>query len=86
VYAVIGVVIGLVIIGFIGCMMTIRHWIALRDKIATSLGGCLGRRRRMGRRSSFDGYELKPGMRLASKTPDTELESQISPLKPHAHD
>lgn len=71
IYIIIGVVVGVVIIGFVVCMMTIRHWVALRNKVS----------RKMGFRSD-EGHEtgeLKSGM-LGTVTPTRtdEIESKSS--------
>ena len=70
----VGVVVGLVIIGFIGCMVTIRHWVALKDRVFGKVNGDT-------QHGMAGAEEMTDGLRLSTKTPDTELESQISPMK-----
>jgi hypothetical protein len=74
IYIAVGVVVGIVIVSFIGCMMTVRHWVALRDRIIQKMG-------RTGNQDREEGIEMKDDLRSTTKTPDTELESQVSPLK-----
>jgi hypothetical protein len=74
IYIIIGVVIGLVIVSFIGCMITIRHWVALKNKLSRKIWFSV--------ESPIEAEELKEGhLSLTSKTPDTELESQATPVK-----
>ena len=74
IYIAVGVVVGLVLVGFIGCMVTIRHWVALKNRIGRKLS-----RRQKG--DASDAQEMTDGLRSSTKTPDTELESQVSPMK-----
>lgn len=75
IYVAVGVVVGLIILGFIGCMMTVRYWVALKERIKHKL------RRQKSGHVELEAQELKDGLRL--KTPDTELGSQVSPVKSH---
>jgi hypothetical protein len=76
IYIAVGVAVGLAIVIFIGCMMTHRHWMALKNRITRCMSRGSGRHGK-----SEEGIEMKDDIRLATKTPDTELESQVSPMK-----
>lgn len=56
-------------------MITIRHLVALKNKLSRKIGF-----RHV--ESPIEAEELKEGhLSLTSKTPDTELESQATPVK-----
>lgn len=74
IYVAVGVVVGIGIVCFIGCMMMIRHLIALKDRVKQKMG-------RRAAHSIFEAEEMNDGLRLTTKTPDTELESQVSLTK-----
>jgi len=65
IYVVVGVVVGLVLVGFIGGMVTIRHWVALKNRLTDRA------RRRTGADLS-GAEELKDSLQVPAKTPETD--------------
>lgn len=75
IYIIVGVIVGLIIILFSGCMMTIRYLIALKNKLLRRIA--LWRNKKAARSEEAKSHPLELGM----KTPDTELDSQATPVK-----
>jgi beta-glucanase (GH16 family) len=75
VYVIVAVVVGLVIVSFIGCMVTFRYWIALKNKLCGKMGLKFVK-------NKAELREMKNGLvKSDATTPDTELESQKTPIK-----